>query len=380
MFDHKNPTSSRNCDSYFSGTSAAGPLAAGMIALLLQSNPNLNWRDVQHIIVETCDQPNPEDADALLEGGPWEFNGDGRTVSHDFGFGVMNAAKMILAAKNWTTVPERHQCTVGSSKGLWAIPKMDKKKDLEFTFDGDRCIKKGVSFVEHAVLIASYESSFRGSVQVELKSPNHFHSILMRPRFKDNSTEKVLTWPFVSFLHWGEPSAGTWVAKFAYDDALRPKDIPEDMFKAEVTEVKLILYGTETRHVNPSKSNPELTKLKKEEDLEKQAIQDQFEYDHKANDLIRQRIDQESDGESFKRERSEIGLSRREFSIPNSVTKRKNYGMGNKTDFEDPYDGQNRPGFDQNGNQTSYNPRVKPVASYLERARKRHYLKRKPQQ
>ena len=77
---------------------------------------------MQHIIVETCDQPNPDDADAKREGGAWEFNGDGRTVSHDFGFGVMNAAKMILAAKNWTTVPERKQCTVGEvDEGLWSV-------------------------------------------------------------------------------------------------------------------------------------------------------------------------------------------------------------------------------------------------------------------
>ena len=37
MFNKEDPTASENCDEYFSGTSAAGPLGAGMIALLLQS-------------------------------------------------------------------------------------------------------------------------------------------------------------------------------------------------------------------------------------------------------------------------------------------------------------------------------------------------------
>jgi subtilisin family serine protease len=33
------------------GTSASAPLAAGIIALALQANPQLNWRDVQHLTV-----------------------------------------------------------------------------------------------------------------------------------------------------------------------------------------------------------------------------------------------------------------------------------------------------------------------------------------
>lgn len=38
------------CTDSHSGTSAAAPLAAGMIALMLQAQPCLTWRDVQHII------------------------------------------------------------------------------------------------------------------------------------------------------------------------------------------------------------------------------------------------------------------------------------------------------------------------------------------
>ena len=84
-----------------------------------------------------------------------------------------------------------------------AMHKMDSDDQLIFTFDGKQCIDE-VNYVEHAVVITSYEASFRGAVQVELTSPNGFTSILMRPRFKDNSSAPLLTWPFVSFLHWGE--------------------------------------------------------------------------------------------------------------------------------------------------------------------------------
>lgn len=42
------------CTEGHTGTSAAAPLAAGMVALMLQVRPCLSWRDVQHIIVLTA--------------------------------------------------------------------------------------------------------------------------------------------------------------------------------------------------------------------------------------------------------------------------------------------------------------------------------------
>ena len=39
------------CTSSFSGTSASAPMAAGVIALLLEARPDLTWRDVQVIFL-----------------------------------------------------------------------------------------------------------------------------------------------------------------------------------------------------------------------------------------------------------------------------------------------------------------------------------------
>lgn len=47
------------CTEGHTGTSAAAPLAAGMIALMLQVRPCLTWRDVQHIVVFTATQVRP---------------------------------------------------------------------------------------------------------------------------------------------------------------------------------------------------------------------------------------------------------------------------------------------------------------------------------
>ena len=45
--------SGTGCTTTHTGTSAAAPLAAGMIALMLEAKECLSWRDVQHIIVYT---------------------------------------------------------------------------------------------------------------------------------------------------------------------------------------------------------------------------------------------------------------------------------------------------------------------------------------
>ena len=43
------------CTVSHTGTSAAAPLAAGILALVLEANPGLTWRDIQHLTVHSSD-------------------------------------------------------------------------------------------------------------------------------------------------------------------------------------------------------------------------------------------------------------------------------------------------------------------------------------
>src|SRR5262249_54532457 len=45
----------------FNGTSASAPIVSGVIALMLEANPDLSWRDVQEILVRSARQNNPTD-------------------------------------------------------------------------------------------------------------------------------------------------------------------------------------------------------------------------------------------------------------------------------------------------------------------------------
>ncbi|XP_046890418.1 furin (paired basic amino acid cleaving enzyme) b isoform X2 [Hypomesus transpacificus] len=61
----------QKCTDSHTGTSASAPLAAGIIALALEANANLTWRDMQHLVVRTS-QP------AHLSADDWKTNGMGR--------------------------------------------------------------------------------------------------------------------------------------------------------------------------------------------------------------------------------------------------------------------------------------------------------------
>ncbi|KAG0696669.1 Furin-1 [Chionoecetes opilio] len=88
-----------HCSNRFQGSSAAAPLMAGVAALVLQANPNLSWRDVQHLVVaETT--PTPA---ALTEHG-WHTNARGKKFHLLQGFGAINAGRMVEAALTWHNV------------------------------------------------------------------------------------------------------------------------------------------------------------------------------------------------------------------------------------------------------------------------------------
>ena len=72
--------SATNCTSTFGGTSSASPLTAGVVALMLDANPNLTWRDVQHILVNTSDRTDTGNTN-------WRKNASGRWISEYYGFG-----------------------------------------------------------------------------------------------------------------------------------------------------------------------------------------------------------------------------------------------------------------------------------------------------
>lgn len=81
------------------GTSFSAPLVSGVCALILAANPELTLRDVRHILVQSAQYLDLEEADTL-------FNGAGLPVSHNVGYGVPHAGHAVTLAKNWSNLSE----------------------------------------------------------------------------------------------------------------------------------------------------------------------------------------------------------------------------------------------------------------------------------
>jgi subtilisin family serine protease len=92
----------------FGGTSSACPLFSGTVALMLDANPNLSWRDVQHIIAKTADKIDPTNPGWLTNGAGFDFN-------HDYGFGRLDAEEAVSEALTWNNVSSEVEANYSSS-------------------------------------------------------------------------------------------------------------------------------------------------------------------------------------------------------------------------------------------------------------------------
>ncbi|MGD9633671.1 MAG: S8 family serine peptidase [Pirellulales bacterium] len=69
--------------SRFNGTSAAAPIVSGVVALMLEANPNLTWRDVQEILVRSARQ-NAQFEEPSSGGGAFQSNNTWQTNQLSF--------------------------------------------------------------------------------------------------------------------------------------------------------------------------------------------------------------------------------------------------------------------------------------------------------
>lgn len=72
-------------------------------------SPDLTWRDVQHVIVYSS---RYAPGGIPLKRGDWVQNKAGLYVSKFYGFGLMDAGKMVSVAKDWKTVPPQLKCEI----------------------------------------------------------------------------------------------------------------------------------------------------------------------------------------------------------------------------------------------------------------------------
>lgn len=96
---------------YMNGTSAAAPIVSGVVALMLEANPNLTWRDVRQILAKSAYR---NDANSSS----WKQNAAGFWFSNDYGFGRVDAKAAVDMAKTFTSIGGYLDLNNTNSSGL----------------------------------------------------------------------------------------------------------------------------------------------------------------------------------------------------------------------------------------------------------------------
>uniref|UniRef100_UPI002B41143D S8 family serine peptidase n=1 Tax=Photorhabdus africana TaxID=3097554 RepID=UPI002B41143D len=84
------------------GTSFAAPIISGVVALMLEANPNLGYRDVQQILALSARKIN-DPSTAWSDNSSHSWNGGGMHTSNDYGFGQIDARAAVRLAESWMT-------------------------------------------------------------------------------------------------------------------------------------------------------------------------------------------------------------------------------------------------------------------------------------
>uniref|UniRef100_A0A4W6C5K8 Proprotein convertase subtilisin/kexin type 5a n=1 Tax=Lates calcarifer TaxID=8187 RepID=A0A4W6C5K8_LATCA len=221
----------QSCSQAQPGTSLSSSIAAGVIALTLDANPLLTWRDVQHIIVRTSKAHH-------LIAPDWHINGAGYRVSHLYGFGLLDAESMVKEAERWKQVPSQRECVEEAP-----IQTIHPGSVLTSVYEATGCSTKPqqrVAYVEHVVVRVTITHGRRGDLSITLTSPSGTVSQLLANRPLDNSKEGFQSWELMTTHCWGEQAAGEWTLKIQDSSSQKRDNTELGMLK----EWSLVIYGT----------------------------------------------------------------------------------------------------------------------------------------
>lgn len=192
--------SASDCTGDFGGTSSATPLVSGVVAMILEANPNLGWRDVQHILVNTAVKVDNGNSD-------WKKNKAGYNINHNYGFGHVNASAAVDLARHWVNVPAEQSYSSPVTVVNTAIPD-NTKKGITTTLNLN--VPDPNFVIEHVEVVFNATHTWRGDIEVILTAPSGTSSTLMAPRFYDNSVNGYVNWRFMTVRNWGESASGNW--------------------------------------------------------------------------------------------------------------------------------------------------------------------------
>ena len=204
-----------NYVSTFNGTSAAAPTVSGTIALMLEENPMLTWRDVKHILAETARQVDssfsPVSVDGIQYHG-WVTNSAGFNFHNFYGFGAIDAGAAVAAAQTFAANSFEAQASleVSSTANHTLLESAATSVTINNPDAGT------VEYVRVALNLNTPGGTVR-SLGIRLESPSGTMSTILQPWSWANVSVGVeQTVHLASSAFYGESISGDWKVHF-YD-------------------------------------------------------------------------------------------------------------------------------------------------------------------
>jgi subtilisin-like proprotein convertase family protein len=191
--------------SQFGGTSAAAPIVTGAV-VLAKRNLAIPTRGMKHLLVRSARIVNPRDRTISSDGG-WKTNGAGFKFNQNYGFGLIDAAKLQKLASQYVSVSAAATTVVGSTSVASAIPD-NNATGISRTFN-----IVSTAPLEEVLVDLNITHTYRGDLEATLTSPSGTSSRLFIRSATDGGQDIV--WKFTSNAFWGENPAGTWTLKVA---------------------------------------------------------------------------------------------------------------------------------------------------------------------
>jgi len=301
------PTSASDYTDTFGGTSGATPIVSGVVALMLDANENLGWRDVQNILAVSAKMPIAFEARQVaidliqneqrgtvslnesgfnLVGSNANWNGGKMHFSNDYGYGAVDAYNATRMAEVWglfsapmTSSNEVHEVTTAeigaTAYGTSAdriLNVLESQGDITgdivrktFTIDSDVALERlDVSLLYsdlqtvdiNGVISEGFGSFFLS--QIKLIAPDGstaFAPIDGQVVFESGAENQEFTFGFSGMR--GVDSKGEWALEFSargiafdtfginVDNALTIKSLKFDMYGSAVTNDDVYTYTNE---------------------------------------------------------------------------------------------------------------------------------------
>ena len=201
----------------FGGTSAATPITAGVVALMLDANAGLGWRDVQNILAfSAMGTGSLQTGNTAEENFAWQYNGSatwnggGAHFSEDYGYGLINAFAAARMAEVWdvfqpeaATSSNEQRVETGTITYNRAITDGSTRN---YTFNVSQDID-----LEHVALTLNLIHSDARDLRITLVSPDGtVMSVFDGSAATADTADFGLSFTFGLEGYRGESSAGDW--------------------------------------------------------------------------------------------------------------------------------------------------------------------------